>query len=233
MKTIFSLVLGAFLTFTSLMHAQNNCSAFYPMEEGATYEYVHYNKKDKVEGTTAYEVTEVSDSGGETYATMLLKYSDSKGKNEYETDFKITCTGDGVKIDFESMFPSQMQQQYENMNVEMDMTGTDIQIPNDLSVGQTLDDANVTVSMDMGAMKMKINVETTDRRVEAQESVTTTAGTFDCYLITEKTKSKVMMSNTELSNKLWLAKGIGIVKQESYNKNGKLMSRMELSKHSK
>lgn len=218
--------------FTAI-YAQNNCSAFYPMEEGASYEYVHYSKKDKVEGTTAYEVTEVNTSGDETFASMLLKYEDSKGKNAFETDYKITCTGDGVKIDFESMFPSQMQQQYKEMNVEMDMTGTDIQIPNELSVGQALDDANVTVSIDMGAMKMKVNVETTDRTVAAQESVTTAAGTYDCYLITEKTKSKVMMSNTEMSNKLWLAKGVGVVKQESYNKNGKLMSRMELSKFSK
>lgn len=218
--------------FTAI-YAQNNCSAFYPMEEGASYEYVHYSKKDKVEGTTAYEVTEVNTSGDETFASMLLKYEDSKGKNAFETDYKITCTGDGVKIDFESMFPSQMQQQYKDMNVEMDMTGTDIQIPNELSVGQALDDANVTVSIDMGAMKMKVNVETTDRTVAAQESVTTAAGTYDCYLITEKTKSKVMMSNTEMSNKLWLAKGVGVVKQESYNKNGKLMSRMELSKFSK
>lgn len=232
MKRNIILVLGTFLGFTAI-YAQNNCSAFYPMEEGASYEYVHYSKKDKVEGTTAYEVTEVNTSGDETFASMLLKYEDSKGKNAFETDYKITCTGDGVKIDFESMFPSQMQQQYKDMNVEMDMTGTDIQIPNELSVGQALDDANVTVSIDMGAMKMKVNVETTDRTVAAQESVTTAAGTYDCYLITEKTKSKVMMSNTEMSNKLWLAKGVGVVKQESYNKNGKLMSRMELSKFSK
>ena len=201
--------------------AQNNCSAFYPMEKGAMYQYEHYNKKGKVEGTTSYEVVDVNTTGSETFASMKLEYQDNKGKEAFDTNYKITCTGDGVKIDFESLFPSQMRQQYENMDIQMDMSGTDIELPNTLTVGQTLKDANVTVNMDMGAMSMKINVDTTDRSVAAKESVTTAAGTFDCYLITEKTKSKVMMANSEFSNKLWLAEGVGVVKQESYNKEKK------------
>ena len=166
-------------------------------------------------------------------ATMKLTYTDDKGKNILESDYNITCTGNGVKIDYESLFPSEMKKQYEDMGMEMEITGTDIEIPNDLSAGQTLDDANVSVSMDMGAMKMKINVDTFDRKVEKMESVTTPAGTFDCYLITEKSKSKVMMANMEMSNNVWISEGVGMIKQESYGKNGKLMSRMELTKYSK
>ena len=212
---------------------QNNCSKYYPMEEGSTFQYTMYNKKDKVEGVTDYVVSEVSSSDGNTTATMEVTFTDDKGKNVLESDYKITCTGDGVKIDYESLFPSEMKKQYEGMGMEMDITGTDIQIPNNLSAGQNLEDANVNVSMDMGAMKMKINVETYDRKVEKTESVTTEAGTFDCYLITEKSKSKVMMSNMETSNKVWISEGVGMVKQETYGKNGKLMSRMELTKFSK
>ncbi|MBS9461877.1 hypothetical protein KIM67_05600 [Flagellimonas sp. 389] len=213
--------------------AQNNCSTFYPMEEGTSYQYTIYNKKDKIEGTTDYTVSKVSTSGDETYATMQLRFEDNKGKNVFESDYNITCTGDGVRIDYESLFPSQLQQQYKDMGMEMDITGTDVQIPNNLAVGQTLEDSNVNVSMDMGGMKMKINVEMTDRKVEAKESVTTSAGSFDCFLITEKGKSKVMMANQEMDNKIWLAEGVGMVKQESYGKNGKLLSRMELIKYSK
>ena len=215
------------------LFGQNNCSKYYPMEEGSTFQYTMYNKKDKVEGVTNYVVSEVSSSDGNTTATMKLTFTDDKGKNVLESDYKITCTGDGVKIDYESLFPSEMKKQYEDMGMEMDITGTDIQIPNNLSAGQTLEDANVNVSMDMGAMKMKINVETYDRKVEKEESVTTQAGTFICYLITEKSKSKVMMSNMETSNKVWISEGVGMVKQETYGKNGKLMSRMELTKFSK
>ncbi|MEO1012611.1 MAG: hypothetical protein AAFX53_14995 [Bacteroidota bacterium] len=216
-----------------VLWAQNNCSKFYPMEEGTSYQYTMYNKKDKPDGTIDYLVSEVNSSGGETYATMQLKFEDEKGKNVMQTDYNITCTGNGVKIDFESLFPAQMRSQYENMGMEMDITGTDIQLPNDLSVGQSLEDAHMNVSMDTGVMKMKVDIETTDRKVEAKESLTTSAGTFDCYLITEKNRSKVMMANQEFSNKVWLAEGVGMVKQESYNKSGKLMGRMELTKFSR
>lgn len=222
-----------FLYGTSLALGQNACSKYYPMEEGSTFQYTMYDKKDKVEGVTDYVVSNVENDGGNTTATMKLTYTDDKGKNVLESDYNITCTGNGVKIDYESLFPSEMKKQYEDMGMDMEITGTDIEIPNDLSAGQTLDDANLSVTMDMGAMKMKINVDTFDRKVEKMESVTTPAGTFDCYLITEKSKSKVMMANVEMSNKVWISEGVGMIKQESYGKNGKLMSRMELTKYSK
>ncbi|MFS4468475.1 hypothetical protein [Maribacter sp. 2210JD10-5] len=229
MRTKIIIALTLLYSSTNLF-AQNNCSKYYPMTEGTKFQYTMFDKKDKVEGTTEYVISEVDDSRGETEATMKTKFTDKKGKNVFESDFKITCTGEGIKIDYKSLFPSQMEQQYKDMGMEMDITGTDIQLPNNLSVGQTLDDANVNVSMNMSGMKMKIDVDMTDRKVEKKESVTTAAGTFDCYLITEKSTSKVMMANQETSNKVWLSEGVGMVKQESYGKNGKLMTRMELTK---
>jgi len=229
MKTLSYLTI--FLTVT--ITAQDNCSAFYPMTAGASYEYSMYNKKDKLEGTTSYLVSDVSNSGGNTIATMKLTYVDAKGKNTLESDYGITCVEDGIKIDFKSLFSTQMQQQYEEMNVDMDITGTDIQLPNKLSVGQNLEDANINVNMNMSGIKMKLAVNTTNRTVVAKESVTTPAGTFDCYVITSNIASKVMVSNIKLSDKLWLSEGVGIVKQESYSKKGKLESRMVLTSFSK
>ena len=219
--------------FVLSLSAQNTCSTFYPMIEGASYQYSMYNKKDKLEGTTNYLVSEVNDTNGNTTATMQLTYADAKGKNTFESDYGISCVGDGIKIDFKSLFPSQMEQQYQDMNVDMDITGNDIQLPNKLSVGQNLEDANINVNMSMSGIKMKIAVNTTDRTVAAKESVTTPAGTFDCYVITSNISSKAMMSNIKMSDKLWLSEGVGIVKQESYSKKGKLESRMVLTSFSK
>lgn len=213
--------------------AQDNCSQYYPMEEGATFSYKMYDKKDKLEGTSVYKVKEVTDSGGETIASLLVTYQGSKKNENFEMDYNFTCTGDGIRIDFNSLMPSQMMQQYEGMDVEMDITGTDIELPNNLSVGQELADADVNMAMSMSGVKMKIEVKTTDRKVVAKESVTTPAGTFDCVVLSSNISSKMMMAKVNLSDKVWLAKGVGIVKQESYNKKGKLESRMELASFSK
>ena len=232
MKKQYVTILSMFLCIMAIK-AQDNCSTYYPMAEGTSYTYNLYNKKNKLEGTTAYTVTNVNNNGGNTSATMKMRFEDAKGKNAFESDYTMTCAGDGIKIDFKSLFPSQMQQQYEAMNLEMDITGTDIEIPNTLSVGQELADANINVNMSMSGMNMKIEVNTTDRTVVGEESVTTPAGTFDCFVISANTASKMMMANHEMSDKIWLSKGVGIVKQETYSKNGKLESRMELETLSK
>ncbi len=162
-----------------------------------------------------------------------MKYNDEKGKNIFESDYNIICENGIVRIDFKSLFPSQMMQQFSDMNVEMDITGTDIELPNDLSVGQELADANLSIAMSMSGIKMNTTVDQTNRKVEKKESVTVAAGTFDCYLVTETNVSKTMGATIEMQSKLWLAEGVGMVKQESYKKNGNLMSRMELTKFSK
>ncbi len=213
--------------------AQNNCSKYYPMEEGSSFQYTIYNKKGKEDGTTDYSVTAVTNSGGETAATFQMTYTDKKGKDAYNSEYNMTCTGNGIKIDYMSILPSQMISQYEDMGVEMDITGTDIELPNNLSVGQQLDDANVSCTINMSGIKMNINVDMTNRKVAGQESVSTAAGNFDCYVITETSRSKTMGANMEMNSKMWLAEGIGMVKHETYKKNGDLMSRTELTKYSK
>lgn len=227
------LLIGFAVLYITSGTAQDNCSKYYPLEKGATFEYTMYNKKGKTDGTTEYKIAEVDNSGGKTTATMEIKYTDDKGKEVLSSEFKMTCTGEGIKIDYASLMPSQMMEQYKNMNVEMDMTGTDVELPNDLNVGQTLSDANVTMNMSMSGIKMNITVDMVGRKVEKKESITTSAGTFDCYLITETNRSKTMGAQQETHSKLWLSEGVGMVKQEMYKKNGDLMSRTELTKYSR
>ena len=226
------IVLVAFL-IASLGISQNNCSKFYPMEEGVSFQYTMSNKKGKPEGTTDYSITEVTNSGGTTTATMNMKFTDKKGKEVMVSDFQLSCTGDGIKIDYNSLVPSNMIKQYTDMGMEMDITGTDINIPNNLSVGQDLDDANVTINIKMTGMNMTMKVDQINRRVVSKESVTTPAGTFECYLLTEDTISETMGVKQNMSTKLWLAEDVGMVKQEMYNKKGALTSQMELTKYNK
>lgn len=78
-------------------------------------------------------------------------------------------------------------------------------------------------------MKMNMTMEMVDRKVEGKESLTTSAGTFDCYVISYTTEMKMGL-NTMFKNKEWIAEGVGMVKSENYNKNGKLMGYSELTK---
>ena len=230
MKSKFLFILTTFFAL-NLSIGQTSCSQYYPMVDGANFEYTSYDKKGSEEGKINYKVTNVNGSGDNVSATMVMDIADKKG-NTYSSEYTITCDGDAVKVDFKSLMNEQMLNQLGEM--EMDITGTDVEWPNNLSVGQALPDGNVNVKMKMGgAINMNMNVETINRKVEKKESVTTPAGTFDCYVIYSETKTKMMMSNQNSPSRVWLAEGVGMVKQESYNKSGKLMASSMLTQFNK
>ncbi|ASO03983.1 TapB family protein [Arenibacter algicola] len=230
MRTLI-LIYSLFLVSSTAL--SQNCSKYYPMEEGTSFQYTMTNKKGKTEGITDYSITNVENTGGVTTASMNMKFTDEKGKEIFVSDYKLSCTGDVVKIDYNSLVPAQMMKQYTDMGVEMEISGTDIELPNNLSVGQGLDDANVAISIKMTGMNMNIKVDQLNRIVEKKESVTTPAGTYECYVITQDNVSETMGVKQTMQSKLWLAEGVGMVKQETYNKKGDLMSKSELTSFKK
>jgi len=67
---------------------------------------------------------------------------------------------------------------------------------------------------------MTVNVS--NRKVEAVESLTTPAGTFECYKISYDVATK-MMINVKTKGVEWFSKGVGMVKSETYDSAGKLL----------
>lgn len=227
-KTVFFFGL---ILITSLFVKAQECSQYYPMIEGATLQYTNFNKKGKSEGVASYMVTNVSTTGDVTSATMAIDLKDEKGKEIYKTDYSFTCSGNMVTVDYKSLVPSSMFEQYEGM--EMDISGTDLELPNDLSVGQQLSDANVTIKISMSGINMNTTVDLINRKVEKKESVTTPAGTFECYVIYSDNKMKAMMVKQTFPSRVWFAEGVGMIKQESFSKNGKSIGTTVLTSYSK
>ncbi|MEX0272848.1 MAG: hypothetical protein AB3N16_00545 [Flavobacteriaceae bacterium] len=208
-------------TYTGL----TQCSKYYPFKDGATLQYTLFDKKGKGDGQIDYTIHKTSDNG----ATLKTSLTDKKGRHVFTSDYGITCTGNGISIDFQSLVPSHMVSQYEEMGVDMNIDGTDIELPNELRVGQELNDAHVNVTINMAGMKMKKSVTTTGRKGEKKETISNPAGNFECYVISETNHTETMNMGQAMTNRIWLSEGIGIIKQESYKKNGALLSRMELS----
>ncbi len=196
---------------------------YYPFEEGTAFQITGYDKKGKINSVVDYSITDVTDNT----ATIKAKISDKKGKEITTTDYKINCNNNTISIDFKSMMNPDMFAQYKD--IEIDFEGTNIELPNDLSVGKDLKDANMVMIMNMGGMKMNMTMDLVNRKVEGKERISTPAGTFDCYVITYTTEVKMGMKST-FKNKEWIAEGVGMVKSENYNKKGKLLGYSELTK---
>ncbi|MDH3699389.1 MAG: DUF3108 domain-containing protein [Flavobacteriaceae bacterium] len=225
MKNILTVAL-AFITGINVTIAQSSCSTYYPFDEGTTFQITSYNKNDKKAAVIDYVVKE---SNGDS-AILAYEMLDDKGKLVMNSEYGISCEEDGISIDFNSLAAPGVLEQYKDM--EVDISGTNLLLPNKLSTGQSLPDANMLMNIKMPPVNMKMTVDILNRKVEGKETVTTSAGTFDCYVISYTHESKMGMKITG-NGKEWIAEGVGMVKSESYNKKGKRIGRSELTAFNK
>lgn len=225
MKLHFSLAVF-FLFFLTTFLAAQDCSSFYRFVENATYEYGLFDQKDKPEGRMLYRVSNVAETADGFSADIHSKIiPEKKNQETMETDSKITCTDGTLQMDLSMNF-SQMMSQFSSMEVTME--GEPLLLPAKLEAGQTLPDATSKIKTAMNGMNlMSVNISVTDRKVEGKESITTPAGTFECYKISQTTHVKTIMGKTYQSVEYY-AEGVGLVQSETYGKNGKLEGKQVL-----
>ncbi|MEQ8627533.1 hypothetical protein [Ekhidna sp.] len=220
MKKLFTLLL---IGCTISVYAQCDDS-FFPFTEGVSFEQTAYDKKGKEQGKSMSEVVSVDGS------TAVVKnvYFDKKGKEMADGDYSIVCEGNTIKMDFNNFIPEGMLDQYGDAEVSVE--GDFITIPDNLQVGQTLPDGTGTITIKMtstAAMNITMDMTITDRKVEKKETLDTPAGSFESFKITQTTIMKMnmmgMSKTTETSAASWYAKGVGMVRNENYDKKGSLM----------
>jgi hypothetical protein len=223
MKTLISILIISLLG--NLARAQD-CGEFYAFNEGTVMELTSYDKKDKQDGRLIYKVTQVTDTPEGKKASIQFEMYDKKGdpvelgENNNTTEFAVQCNGEHTMIDIESMMlGNPVLSSYQGMDVTME--GTHIMIPNQLSTGETLPDANLDITVKTGVMNINMNSKIMNRKVVGQEQITTQAGTFNTYVITYDSEFKMGVTQKS-SGKQWIAKNIGMVKEEHYNKKGQL-----------
>jgi hypothetical protein len=210
-------------------NAQTGCSKFYPLKEGTKAELTSYDKKGKIAAVVDYTILNKTQTSEGEVATMKSSIKDDKGKLIAETEYDVTCDGTKISIDYNSMVSPMMMEQFQNM--EYDISGVDLEIPNNLSVGQELPDAEMNMKISMSGINMNMDLTITNRKVIGKEDVTTPAGTFSCFVITYDMSTKMGMTQTS-NSKQWIAEGVGMVKQEDYQR-GKVSSSSVLTKFSK
>ncbi len=221
MKLKVSLIICVFLIGLSGM-CQDACGAYFPFKKGVAFQITNYDAKVKKEGVVDYKIIELQNS----IATVQAKIMDAKGKKVAITTYDVTCYEDAISIDFKSMMNPEMFKQYKDMDIEM--TGSNIEFPNTIKAGQTLKEAKFNLAIKMGLTNMNMVLNMLNRTVEREESVTTPAGTFKCFLISYDSEVNVGVKQS-FKIKEWLAEGVGVVRTETYTKNGKLVSYSELT----
>jgi hypothetical protein len=94
--------------------------------------------------------------------------------------------------------------------------------------GQLLDDAVFKMKTNSANMSMDVTISLNDRKVVAEEKITTPAGTFECMKVSGNRKTtmsflgKPRNRGKPSQEHVWVAAEVGTIKQENYNYKGKL-----------
>lgn len=204
----------------NIMSSQDNCSRFYPFVEGTTYQITNFDKKGKTVGVFDYKVTDKRILDSSEVVTITSDVKDKNGELMISSTYDISCTNESISLDFKSLISPQIFDQYSDFDV--DITGTNLVLPNQLFIGQELDDASLLMVIKMG-ITMNMQIDITNRKVIDQEEISIPIGSFNCYVITYSSSLKMGVTRSG-TTKQWYAEGFGLVKQEEYNKKGKLIS---------
>src|SRR5690606_12571987 len=219
MKKISILLFALFCT--TFAFAQ--CNSFYAINEGTAWTYENFNPKGKTMGKNEQQVTAFDKTPSGYRATVKSTLWNEKGKKITEGELELTCDNGTFIMDMRKFIPEEQQKAFSSY--EMKIESENLELPSKLSVGQTLKNGSVTLTAEGSPMPMHITVTITDRKVEAKESITTPAGTFECYKISSKSNTQMKMGinmSMNFSGTEWIAEKVGMVKSESYDKNGKL-----------
>lgn len=211
------------------MLAANSQETFFPTKEGTVLVYKTLDKKSKETGSVKYTISKVKASGNDLDITYLVESLDPKESLLYKEEITIQQRGDKLYMDMSNLINKSAFQQDGEIPAEVEITGNNMEIPVNAQPGASLPDASVSMALKMGFVSMKMAADVTNRKVEAIEDVTVPAGTFNCLKFSSDVSATVMGMNVKSKSTEWYAKGIGLVKSESYDKSGKLQSTTHLT----
>ncbi len=230
MKSILKLLcLGLLVSLPFENFAQSECNPYFVFKKGKKWTTSIYDAKDKYEGKQSYEILDLTESGNNLTAKVLLMSYDKKDKLQMEKEVEFVCEDGVMKLDMSQYLPEETMESFKDM--EIDMEFDNLEIPQKLEVGQYLNDGAVTATIS-GPMKMKFAVKMTDRKVMEMETLEVPAGSYETYKINSIIKFEAMGINRETKNIEWIAKEVGAVRTESYDKKGKLLNYTILTEYS-
>ncbi len=223
MKTLF-LIATIFLS-SMLIKAQE---VFFPSKVGVVLEYKNYDNKNSETGTTRYTISKVNKMGNDIDITYIILKMDKDKKVQFDDEITVNYKDKKLHFDMSSIFRQSILKEKGELPKNFKISGSDVVTPSYLKVGDILPNSHVDMAVKRGIINIKIAINITNRTVKALEQITVPAGSFEAFKINSEMSAKASIINRSSTSTEWLAKGIGMVKSESYNKKGELESYTEL-----
>jgi hypothetical protein len=195
------------------------CGNYFFLQSNKTIEMSISNKKGKDVGKLVYVISNVATKGSVTTGTVNSEFIDKNGKSASKATNSIQCDNGSLMMDMKMFIPSAQMEQMGD--VSGSGSASYLEYPSVLKEGDALKDASFSMDFkSTSGIGGHISMDMTNRKVQGKESVTTPAGTWDCYKITYHSKMIFKIGigipmNADVTE--WYAPGFGVVKTESSN----------------
>jgi hypothetical protein len=197
--------------------AQNT---FFPTKAGTVLIYADNDAKGKPKSHSKQTIKSVEGSGSNMTISYVMESLDKNRKPVSDPPMEVPCKviikNDVVFFDMNSFFTAQDPQ------FKVEFTGVPQELPNNLQPGQSIKDDDMTMTIDMGVMKMTTNMKMTDGKCLAIEDVTVPAGKYKAHKVTQTIATTAMKMETTAKVLTWYAPGVGVVKTEVYDSKNAL-----------
>ena len=216
MKTTSNLLfITLFLFFAAGIKAQD---PYFMNKEGMVLTFVNKDAKGKVTGYSNATVTKVEGNATNctvSYETMVM---DAKKKPllSKPIQMKVNIVNGAAQLDPAALVGT--------LSEGMQVSGGSLSLPNNLSVGDVFDD--YTVNIAIGPVKSTSTFS--GIKVIAEETLDVGGKAIACMVVESVVSSRVIGIKTEVIQKVWYGRSIGIIKNESYDKKGKIQTIQEL-----
>jgi len=200
-----------FLLAIPFISRAQDCSNFYYGTVNSQAELSTRNAKGELTERLIYKVLSVSnDSGGVRAELETVKYNGA-GKQTEKRKSNFRCNGSTMVLG--APLPASTGDETTEST-----KGVWIEYPLIFKEGQALKDVGIDFDGRIKGIKVHINVQIRNRRVVAQERMTTPVGNWFCFKITYDIETQLkIFGKTSIIHQTgseWFAPGFGIVKSE-------------------
>ncbi len=216
----FAFVLCSIILIATKTIAQG-CKNYLLLQNGKRIETTIYNKKGEEDGKQIWRVNKVIQNDTATFGTIKCELKDKDGIVISSLVNEIYCNADKLKMNLKMLMT---EAQLKHLGkAKIIPKGDYMEYPTTVKVGDKLNDGylDMNITTEKG-IDMNVILEITNRTVGVKESITSTAGTWECYKITSKQKIVSKVAGIGFPSKVevteWYAPGVGVIK--TFTKNG-------------
>ncbi|MFT3746988.1 MAG: hypothetical protein QM768_01670 [Agriterribacter sp.] len=186
MKNLFVVIV---LLFISIQLYAQKCSSLYFSSGKKNIQFASYTKRGDDDGQIVYKISNVATKGNTITSQINVQIFDKIQKLIGINNCYAKCNGNVLLLDMKLFLPQQQIEQFKNTSVR-EKAGV-LEYPGVLKVGDKLKDGIFEMEADKSGLALVLKMEITERIITGREKISTSAGTWDCFVIKSKTKLSI------------------------------------------